>query len=49
LSSAKLLALYWCLLFCAVLPFGLFMQQEISEGIGPSRVQQELRGRMDMV
>jgi hypothetical protein len=48
-DSPKLLAALWCLLFLAALPFGLMMQQEIQDAIGPSRVGQTLLERMDLV
>jgi len=48
-DSPKLLVALWCVLFLAAVPFGLMMQQEIQEAIGPSRVGQTLLERMDLV
>jgi len=48
-ASAKLLALLWCVLLLAAVPFGLMMQQAIEAEIGASRVAGDLRARMDLV
>jgi hypothetical protein len=48
-DSPKLLAMLWGLLLLAAVPFGLAMQHEIQDAIGPSRVGQTLLERMDLV
>ena len=49
LAAPRLLLVLWLTLLLAAAPFGLLMQHEIARDIGASRVQEQLRQRMDMV
>lgn len=49
LMAPRLVALLWLTLLLVAVPFGLMMQREIAHDIGPSRVQHDLRERMDRV